>query len=199
MFEVVLATRNPNKFRELKALLAMPGVRYRSLANFPWVPTVREHGRTFKENAIAKAVTVAQATGRLAIADDSGLVVDALDGAPGVRSARFAGGHGDDRANNTKLLRLLQGLPLSKRRACFQCVLALASPERLLGVTEGTLIGSIATTPKGRRGFGYDPLFIAPKLKQTVAQLPSSVKNRISHRAHAAGRMRRVLARMLPG
>ena len=193
----MIATRNPHKFRELKALLAVPDVRWRSLSSFPWVQTIPEHGRTFAENAAQKSLTVAGMTGRLALADDSGLEVTALGGAPGVRSARFAGHHGDDQANNTKLLRLLQGLAPSKRKARFRCALVLASPAQLLAVTEGTLAGRIAAGPRGRGGFGYDPLFVVPQLDKTVAQLSLKAKNRISHRAEAATRMRRVLARVV--
>jgi XTP/dITP diphosphohydrolase len=189
----VIATRNPKKFRELKALLAAPGIRFRSLASFPRVPPVRETGRTFEENAIKKATVAARAAGRLALADDSGLEVEALGGAPGVRSARFAGRHGRDGANNVKLLRLLQGLPPPKRKARFRCVLALATPTKLLAVTEGVLAGRITTIPRGHRGFGYDPIVLVPRLNKTVAQLSAATKNRISHRAMAARRMRRLL------
>ena len=195
--EIVIATRNPNKFRELKSLLALPGVRWRSLSSVPHAPTIRERGRTFAQNAVQKAVTVARAIGRLTLADDSGLEVAALRGAPGVRSARFAGRHGDDGANNTKLLRLLQRVPPSGREARFQCVLVLASPARLLAVAEGTLVGRIANAPRGRRGFGYDPLFVVPRLNKTVAQLSTEAKHCISHRAKAAARMRKALKQML--
>ncbi len=191
--DIVIATRNLKKFRELKALLVVPGVRWHGLAVFPQVPVVPERGKTFRANAITKAKRVASATGCLALADDSGLEVEALGGAPGVRSARFAGRHGDDHANNAKLLRMLEGLPAPKRRARFRCVLALASPTRVLAVTEGTLAGGMATRPVGHRGFGYDPIFLAPRFKKTVAQLPTSMKHRISHRAQAAQRMRRKL------
>lgn len=193
MRDIVIATRNPKKFRELNALLSVPGIRLRSLAAFPGAPRVAERGRTFRDNAITKAVRIANATRQMTIADDSGLEVAALGGVPGVRSARFAGRHGDDRTNNAKLLRLLNGLAPAKRRARFRCVLALASPTTVLQVTEGTLEGRIATEPKGRRGFGYDPIFLVPRLGKTVAQLPTRVKHRISHRAMAARRMRRVL------
>ncbi len=190
MLSIVIATRNPKKFRELKALLATPGVRWRSLKDYPTVPAVREDGATFRDNAVKKARAVARATGCLVLADDSGLEVDALRGAPGVRSARFAGRHGDDAANNTKLLRLLQGVASSKRTARFRCVLALASPHRVLAFTEGVWNGRIAHAPAGRHGFGYDPIFVVPRLGKTSAQLPPRVKNRLSHRGQAARAMR---------
>jgi XTP/dITP diphosphohydrolase len=191
--QVVIATRNPKKFRELKALLSVPGIRWRSLTDFSRLSQARETGRTFQENARKKALAAARATGCLAVADDSGLEVRTLSGDPGVRSARFAGRHGNDHANNAKLLRLLEGLPSSRRVARFRCVLVLASPKEVLAVTEGTLAGRIAMAPRGRRGFGYDPIFIVPRLAKTVAQLSAAVKNRISHRAQAARRLQRVL------
>lgn len=195
MLHVVLATRNRHKFRELKALLAVPGVRWHSLAEFPGVPAVEESGRTFDENAVVKARAVARATGRLTLADDSGLEVDALGGKPGVQSARFAGRHGDDDANNRKLLRLLDGV--RQRSARYRCSLALASPSRLLTLTRGSWSGRIAVKPRGRRGFGYDPLFVVPRFGKTVGELPSSVKQRFSHRARAARRMRAALGRLV--
>lgn len=192
----------------MKKLLAVPGVRFRSLAESPQAPTVRETGRTCEANAIKKARAVAKATGLLAIADDSGLEVEALRWGPGVRSARFAGAHGDDAANNAALLRRLRAVASSARRARYRCVLALAgpahpdaaggaSPSRLLAVTRGAWEGRIAQRPAGHRGFGYDPLFLLPRFGKTVAQLPASVKQRLSHRALAARRMRPVLRRVL--
>ena len=193
MRDVVFATRNPAKLREMQVLLRGIGVRLRSLADFPPTPPVNETGRTFEANAIKKAVAAARDTGCLAIADDSGLDVDALGGAPGVRSARFAGRHGDDQANNAKLLRLLARVPEARRGARFRCVLAVAGPRGVLGVTEGVLAGRIATQPRGRNGFGYDPLFVVPRLGNTTAELSSAAKHRISHRGQAARRLRRRL------
>ena len=197
MTEIVLATRNRHKVRELKVLLTVRGVRWRSLADFPDMPDVKEHGRTFLTNATLKARAVARHTGCLALADDSGLEVAALRGAPGVQSARFAGRHGDDAANNAKVLRLLRGQPTPQRRAQFVCVLALASPTRVLAITRGMLRGRIAEQPAGRGGFGYDPIVRVPRFKETVAQLPAATKNRISHRAEAARRMRHRLPPLL--
>jgi len=197
MVDIVIATRNPKKLRELKALLTLPGVRWRSLADFPHGRDVRERGRTFAQNAITKARAVAKATGRWAIADDSGLEVDVLDGAPGVYSARFAGRHGDDDANNAKLLKLLAHIPPARRSARFRCVIALASPRQLLAVTEGRWEGRIAFAPKGRGGFGYDPVFLVPRRGQTAAQLPPALKHRLSHRGKAVRRMQRQLRRLV--
>ena len=193
---IIIATRNAHKVRELATLLASPGVRWKSLREFPHIPAVKEDGRSFAVNAIKKARAVAKAVGGLVLADDSGLEVDALGGAPGIRSARFAGGHGDDAANNRKLLRLLEGVPPSRRRARYRCVLALASPTRLLALTHGTWSGRIAPGPKGRGGFGYDPVFLVPGLRKTVGELPLRVKHQLSHRAQAAQRMRGALRRL---
>lgn len=197
MLSVVIATRNRHKLRELKALLAVRGVRWHSLLEFPHVPAVRETGRTFDANAMAKARAVARATGVLALADDSGLEVDALSGRPGLQSARFAGSHGDDRANNRKLLHLLAGRPMTQRRARYRCSLALADASRPIATTRGTWSGHIATTAEGRRGFGYDPIFFVPRFGKTVGQLPAAVKQRASHRAMAAHRMRATLRRLV--
>lgn len=194
--EIVIATRNAGKFRELKALLAIPGVRWHSLDGLH-VPTIREDGRTFEDNAVKKARVIAKTTGKLVVADDSGLEVDALGGAPGVRSARFAGRHGHDHANTAKVLRLLRTLPSSQRTARFRCVLALANPTHVVAVREGILRGRITEIPKGRRGFGYDPIFLVPRFCRTTAELSLADKNRISHRARAARRLRAILQQML--
>lgn len=177
--------------------MALPGIWWRPLNARAGLPAIPERGRTFDANAIAKARAVAKATGHLALADDSGIEVEALGWRPGVQSARFAGTHGDDRANNDKLLRLLQGLPPSRRRARYRCALALAAPSRLIAVTRGTWAGRIALAPAGGRGFGYDPIVVIPRLGRTVAQLPRAAKHRLSHRAQAARRMRAVMRRLL--
>ena len=197
MVDVVIATGNAHKFRELSRLLRVAGIRFRRLAEFPRLRPVKERGRTFEANALKKARAVARATGHLALADDSGLEVEALRWGPGVRSARFAGRHGDDRANNERLLRSLRGTPPAQRRARYRCVLALAGPSRTLALARGTWHGRIAAAPQGRNGFGYDPLFLVPGLQKTVGQLPASVKARLSHRAVAARRMAAVLRRLV--
>ena len=196
MLDIVIATRNPHKFRELRQLLRVPAIRWRSLRAFPRAGEIKETGRTYAANAKKKALAVARATGCLVLADDSGLEVDALRGAPGVRSARFAGGHGDDQANNQKLLRLLGKRPMDRRRARYRCVLALAHPGRVMRLVEGEWKGYIAFRPSGSHGFGYHPVFIVPRLGKTVGQLPLRVKQRLSHRASAARRMRPALRRL---
>lgn len=195
--DIIIATRNRHKVRELARLLSLRGIRWHSLKKFPEVPPLEETEGTFDANAVKKARAVARATGQLALADDSGLEVEALDGAPGVYSARFAGEPSDDRANNEKLLRMLAGMPRAQRRARYRCALALAAPGRLLALTRGTWTGIVATRAVGRRGFGYDPLFLVPRYQRTVGQLPERVKRRLSHRAQAARRLRPILRRLL--
>ena len=197
MFDIMIATGNRHKFKELRRLLRLPGIRWRSLTDVPGAPSVKEDGRTFEENATKKAVAVARATGGLVLADDSGIEVDALSGSPGIRSARFAGAHGDDQRNNEKLLRLLGDAPVSQRGARYVCVLALADCSGLLATARGTWRGRIACQSKGRHGFGYDPIFLVPRFGKTVGQLSAATKRRFSHRAVAARRMRTTLVRLL--
>ncbi len=197
MLDIVVATRNRHKLRELRGLLNVPGIRWHSLEEFRRLPPAAETGRTFDENAIKKARVVARATRLLALADDSGLEVEALGGSPGVQSARFAKAHGNDRANNTKLLRMLKGRLPRTRRAQYRCSLALADSSRIIAITRGMWRGRIATAPRGHRGFGYDPIFLVPRLGKTVGQLPTSMKQRLSHRAIAARHMRTVLRRLI--
>ena len=197
MLHIVIATRNRHKFRELKTLLVVRGVRWYSLAECAGLRPVKESGRTFDANAGKKARAIARATGHLALADDSGIEVEALGCGPGVRSARFAGRHGDDAANNRKLLRALRGLPPSRRRARYRCSLALAEPSGAIVITHGTWDGRIASRMAGRGGFGYDPIFLVPRFGKTVGQLPAAVKAAFSHRAMAARRMRRILHRLI--
>ncbi len=195
--KIVLASRNQGKLQEFKALLASLPVEVASLQNYPEVPEVAEDGATFAENAVKKARAVAAATGLWALADDSGLEVDYLNGAPGVYSARFAGEGRDDRANNEKLLRLLAGVPPEKRTARFRCVVAVATPGGEVYTAEGACAGVIAAEPRGNRGFGYDPLFFVPQLGKTFAELDPEVKNTISHRARALAGAREILTRLL--
>ncbi|KJS18539.1 MAG: purine NTP phosphatase [Peptococcaceae bacterium BRH_c4b] len=182
---LVLATRNRGKVNELAELLSPLGVEVLSLDNFPGVPEVEEDGDTFKANALKKALTVSLHTGEIALADDSGLEVDYLGGAPGVHSARFAGVGRDDLENNEKLLRLMKNVPPEKRTARFRCVVALATPEGRTFTTEGACEGIIGNSPRGGEGFGYDPLFVVPEFGKTFAELDMETKNRISHRGRA--------------
>jgi XTP/dITP diphosphohydrolase len=201
--EILVATTNPGKVRELRALLGAQ-VEWKSLADFPGIPEVKEDGATFAENARKKALGYAQATGLWTLADDSGLVVDALDGAPGVNSARFSGDRPKgadrkllDRRNMEKLLSLLQDVPAEKRTARFVCCLCLADPAGVLLETRGTLEGIIAAEPAGTGGFGYDPVFLVPPLGKTVAQLGAEEKNAISHRGNAMRALKPLLMGLL--
>lgn len=182
--KLVIATKNAGKLREVAAYLdgAGAGVELLSLADFSGFPDIEENGGTFLENALIKARTVASVTGLPALADDSGLVVDALDGAPGVRSARFAP---TDAERNAKLLVMLDTVPDDARTARFVCALAFVGPDGSEWTTEGVCEGTIARKPIGEDGFGYDPIFYYPPLDATFAQLPRDMKNSVSHRGIA--------------
>lgn len=194
--EIVLATRNPHKAEELKELLKDLDLKILSLSDFPEIPEVDEGSETFRKNAVKKALIVARLIDKIALADDSGLEVDALGGRPGVISSRFAGSGATDEENNEKVLTLLKGVPKEKRKARFRCIIAVAQPTGEVEAVEGTLEGEIGLRPEGKAGFGYDPLFIVPEYGKTVAQLGRDIKNRISHRAKAVEEAKRILRRM---
>ena len=181
----MLATKNGNKVREIEAHLAGLNLSFLSLNDRKDLAPIEEDGETFQENAIKKATIVAKASRILTLADDSGLIVVALHGAPGILSARYAGVEAGDQNNNEKLLSELKSSPSPERRARFICAVALATPEKLLGVVEGSCEGEIIDEPRGTKGFGYDPLFIKVGYGKTFAELDMDVKNRISHRATA--------------
>ncbi len=183
--KMVLATKNKNKLKEVSEFLAPHGIEVVSLLEFPDLPEIEEYGETFKENAIIKATEACMFTGLMALADDSGLEVDCLEGLPGVYSSRFAGEDKDDAANNKKLLELLEGVPAEQRAARFKCVMALATTECFVYTAEGACEGVIAEQPRGEGGFGYDPLFYLPEYGKTFAELDLEIKNKISHRARA--------------
>jgi XTP/dITP diphosphohydrolase len=190
---VILATRNPGKLREIQRELAGLDVEVAGLEAWEHVPEPDETGETFAENARLKALYYASSTGDWCLADDSGLVVDALDGAPGVCSARYAAGdcppNADrsevDEANNARLLRELRDVPDAERSARFVCCLALADAREVIIEAEGFVEGRIGHEPRGQNGFGYDPLFFVPELGCTTAELTAEEKNRISHRGQA--------------
>jgi XTP/dITP diphosphohydrolase len=191
--DLVLATRNRHKGAELAALLADLPVHIRTMDEFPDVPDVVEDGDTCEANAIKKARAVSEATGLLAVADDTGLEVDALGGRPGVYAARYAGLQATYEENCRKLLREMAGVARDRRTARFVTVAAVASPEQAVQVTAGRLDGLITEEPAGGRGFGYDPVFYIPELGKTLAELSSEEKNRISHRAKAFAQVRELL------
>ncbi|MGB2807177.1 MAG: XTP/dITP diphosphatase [Sedimentisphaerales bacterium] len=199
--KILVATTNPGKAAELQAMLDAD-VNWLTLADFPDIPEVKEDGTTFIENASKKALGYAKATGLWTIADDSGLVIDALDAAPGIESARFSGVKSPDRTlidhkNIAKVLELLKGVPFDKRTARFVCSLCLANPDEILIQTQGTLEGLITEKEIGENGFGYDPVFFVPHMDKTVAQLNREEKNAISHRGNAIRKLKPLLAQLL--
>lgn len=202
--EIVVATRNAGKIREIQAALALLPIKLLSLDAFPNISSIDETGQTYRENAVLKALGYASQTGACALADDSGLEVDALNGEPGVFSARFAGPDASDAERKEKLLAALAGYDAKDRNARFVCSMALAGwsagtrlsendEPRLIKVTEGRCEGTIAAGPTGGHGFGFDPLFVPNGYDTTFGELPDEVKSRISHRALALAQMREFL------
>ncbi len=191
---LILATRNAHKAHEIAQMLP-PGYELRTLADFAELPEVEETGRSFAENAALKAKEISARLPGLVLADDSGLCVDALCGAPGILSARFAGEHGDDAANNRKLLRELAALPCeAPYTARFACAMCLARGGEVVGEFMGTVEGHITLCPSGRKGFGYDPLFMPLGWQQTFADMAEEEKNGISHRARALAQVMQALS-----
>ncbi|HEU4338887.1 MAG TPA: XTP/dITP diphosphatase [Planctomycetota bacterium] len=187
--EIVIASRNKGKIAEILQIFADLPFRLHSLADYPDAPEVEETGSTFAENARLKAVSAARHSNLWALADDSGLEVDALGGKPGIHSARYSGS--SDEKNNEKVLRELVEVPDAKRTGRFRAAMVLADPEgRILAESEGAVEGLIARELRGSAGFGYDPLFLLPEFGQTMAELGLEIKNRISHRAVALRRLR---------
>ncbi len=193
MLEIVLATRNKDKIKEIKKILRGLTIKILSIEDFSAIPEIEEDGKTLKENAVKKAKEVSKWTGKIALADDSGLEVDILSGRPGVRSARFAGENCSYNDNNKKLLNLMKDVPLEKRKAAFKCVMALALPDGRTKVATGICQGMITTESRGKTGFGYDPVFIIPRYDKTIAELGLEIKNKISHRAKALKKIRQIL------
>jgi XTP/dITP diphosphohydrolase len=191
---LLIATTNPGKVGEYQHLLNGLACELVSLLEVGITQEVVETGATYEENALLKARAYAALSGLLTLADDSGLEVDALGGRPGVHSARYAS---DSPARIRRLLAELQNIPASRRGARFQCVIALAWPDGRAEITTGTCEGQIATAARGTNGFGFDPVFYVPAAGLTMAELPESRKNRISHRARAAQKMRPILERIL--
>lgn len=193
MNELFVATQNQGKMKEFRALLKGVVSVLLSPADYPGFPEIYEDGASFQENAIIKARHAAHVTGKPALADDSGLMVDALGGGPGVFSARFAGIGASDDANNSKLLSEIAHTTFEKRTAAFCCVLALCLPDDSCQTFEGKLQGLILEFSQGSGGFGYDPLFYVPEFDKTLAELPLEIKNLISHRAKALAKLKEYL------
>lgn len=188
MTRILLATRNPKKLDELRRILAaaaLDALEVVGLADVPDYPEAPETGATFEENALAKARDAVAATGMISIAEDSGLAIDALNGMPGVLSARWSGTHGDDQANNTLVLAQLTDVPPDRRGAAFICAAALITPSGTETVVRATWPGTITHTPRGTNGFGYDPIFLPQSETRTSAELDPAEKDAHSHRAQA--------------
>lgn len=188
MKQIVVATKNPNKAREYRELFAPWQIEVKTLADFDQPIEIEENGTTFEENALIKAQAVVTATQLPVVADDSGLVVDELNGAPGIHSARYAGDHDDD-ANNDKLLANLVGVSMDQRTAHFHTTLVALKPNGQKLVANGDVNGLILTQRRGENGFGYDPLFFLPKLNSAMAELTDEQKNSVSHRGRAMRQM----------
>lgn len=199
MTQLVMASRNQGKLVELQRILATiaPSIDLVSVSQFPDIDDVAETGSTFEENALLKAETIAMKTGLPAIADDSGLCIDALEGKPGVFSARYAGTHGDDQANREKVLREMVDVYEENRGAQFVSVVALALPDGRNEMCRGEIRGDICYAPRGDGGFGYDPIFVPEGLSQTMAELSAEKKDEISHRGRALRAMAPIIAELL--
>ncbi len=196
LMKLVIATGNRNKIREIQDKFSgIEGLTLVPLSDYANPPEVIEDGTTFLENARKKAAEIADFTGLPAMADDSGLVVDALDGRPGILSARYGGESADDTARNLMILEELRGIPAERRTARFVCLIAIVFPDGRHYSAEGTCEGVITESMKGSHGFGYDPIFFLPDMGRTMAELPLEEKNRISHRAKALEAMRELLER----
>jgi XTP/dITP diphosphohydrolase len=195
--ELVVATKNKKKLQEIKDILRGLKVEVVSIADYPASPRIIENGKTFKENAAKKALKLALFSKKLTLGEDSGLCIDALGGKPGIYSSRFSGKDKSDAKNNQKVLRLLAGIPLSKRKAHYVAAVALADKVGLLCVVEGKCHGRIGFEPKGTHGFGYDPLFVIPKHKRTFAELGERVKHKMSHRFRALEKASKVIEKYI--
>ncbi len=191
--QLIVATRNLKKFKEIKRLFKGLFVEFKSLKDFSFAPKIIEDGTTFKENAFKKALEVSRHFRGIILGEDSGLEVKALNGQPGVYSSRFSGRGANDKKNNKKLLRLLKGIPESKRLARYRCAVAIAYNRRLLGLKQGDCIGHIALRCRGRNGFGYDPLFIPLGFKKTFGEMSPKIKDRLSHRFKALKKIRPII------
>jgi len=196
--ELVIASRNQKKIKEIKEILKGLRLKISSLCDYHQAPYITENGKTFKQNAIKKAIRIARFTKRLTLGEDSGLEVTALGGKPGIYSSRFSGKDKNDLKNNLKLLKLLGNVSLTKRKARYVCSVALADKNGLLSVVRGTCSGLIGFKMRGSYGFGYDPLFIIPKYRKTFAQLGPRIKHRMSHRFYALSKARGIILEYLP-
>lgn len=191
---LLIATSNIGKVKEISEALKDFNLEIKTLMDFPEITPPQETGQTFFENALLKAKYYTEKTGLMCLADDSGLEVDILNKAPGIYSSRFAGEKATDEENNKKLLELLEGIPLEKRRARFICIIVVFHPSGKYIKTEGTWEGIIGFEPKGSYGFGYDPVFLVPEYnyKKTAAEIPIEEKNKLSHRGKALKKLKEI-------
>jgi XTP/dITP diphosphohydrolase len=196
MSKLLLASTNPGKIKEYRLLLAGVGYQITTLAEQGIEKTATESGNSYEQNAQLKATAYAKLSRLVTLADDSGLEVDALNGEPGIHSARFAGKEATDADKMRTLLARLDGIPWEKRTAHFKCAIAIATPQGQLELCHGECRGIITFEAKGENGFGYDPIFYLPEMGKTVAELPFKIKNEISHRAQASVKARLVLKRL---
>lgn len=186
MLEIIIATKNLGKVKEIKDILDNSNIKILTRKDFPQLPKIDEDGKTFQENALKKAGKISEYTGKVCLADDSGLEIDYLEGKPGIYSSRW-GNNDEERIN--KVLNLLENVPENKRKAKFVCVLVLAFPDGRKYMVKEECPGKISFIPRGKYGFGYDPIFLIPEYNQTFAELGDKIKNQISHRGKAMRKM----------
>lgn len=191
--EIIIASTNKGKLKEIKKILADLEIKILSLDDYPQMPSITEDGQTYEANAIKKAKTISKVTGKVTLSDDSGIEVDFLNGAPGVKSARFGGDSLTDTERNQRLLELLKKVPLSERSARFKCVVAISIPNGEIKTVSGECEGFISFEPKGNQGFGYDPIFIPNGFSKTFGELGGRIKDKISHRAEALLKAKEIL------
>lgn len=187
---IIIATKNEGKAKEFVKMFKDYGYEVKTLLDFPDIPDIPETGSTFKENAFQKASAISERLNTIVLADDSGLEVEALNGQPGIYSARFAGEHGNDKKNNEKLMNELKETPKDKREANFHCSLVLVGPNKNPLHVIGEVDGYILDEPRGTHGFGYDPIFYLPEKEKTMAELDDQEKNKTSHRAIAIEKLK---------
>jgi XTP/dITP diphosphohydrolase len=195
--KILISSKNPDKIQEIRNIFRLPGVKLITLEQFPDAPAVTENGNTLYDNALKKASMLCDYTGLPTLSDDTGLEVDALNGAPGVYSARFAGENASYAENVAKMIRLIKSVPQENRSARFRTVALFYHPDRIIH-TEGSIDGVILSERRGHRGFGYDPIFYVPQMGKTFAEMDPSEKNAISHRAKAFIQLYKALQKQLP-
>jgi len=190
MLEILFATNNEGKIKEISKMFSVTNIKILTMADFPQIPKINEDGKTFKENALKKACQISKYTGKICLADDSGLEINHLKGEPGIYSSRWGK---TDKERIDKVLALLENVPEDERNASFVCVLALVFPDGKKYVVQEECKGKISSDPRGKYGFGYDPIFLIPKYNKTFAELGEKIKNNISHRGKALKKMLKII------